>query len=105
MGPIYKFKAITFFALLIALGVLGSCRSGYQKPESVDTPPLASLPRTEWPQHGLNAVKRGLFWGQCEICGFPVTDEDVFHGFGTSVGFFNRVYWKTYLCYRHVTDE
>lgn len=76
--------------------------SKYKKPVSVDTPPLLSLPRDQWPEHGLNAVKRHLAWGQCEVCGFPVTTEDVRYGFGKSVGFMDRVYWETFVCYRHV---
>ena len=95
---------VLLLAGLIALGVLSACQYGYQSPESVDTPALASLPRTEWPEHGLNAVKRGLSWGQCGVCGFPVTTEDVRNGFGASVGFFNKVYYETFVCYRHVEE-
>lgn len=36
-----KAKGALFLAWLIALGMLGVCQYGYQKPESVDTPPLA----------------------------------------------------------------
>jgi len=106
-----KSKAITLLAWLIALGVFGTCQYeyvlnslgyGYQRPESVDTPSLASLPRAQWPEHGLRAVKRHLSWGQCGVCGFPVTTEDVRNGFGASVGFFNKVYYETFVCYRHV---
>jgi len=82
--------------------VFSSCSDNYEKPESINTPPLASLPRDQWPEHGLNAVKRGLAWGQCGECGFPVTTEDVRNGFGSSVGVFNQVYYETFLCYRHV---
>ena len=78
------------------------------RPESVDTPPLASLPRDKWPEHGLDAVERGLIWGQCGTCGFPVTTEDVLNGFGISVGFGfsagfgSRGYqWEEFYCYRH----
>jgi len=75
----------------------------HKKPESVDTPPLASLPRDQWPEHGLDAVKRDLAWGQCEVCGFPVTKEDVRHGFGKGVGFkdVRGRYWESFVCHRH----
>ena len=97
-----KAKAVTLLAGLI---VLGSCQFGYQKPESVDTPPLASLPRTEWPEHGLNAVKRGLVWGQCGTCGFPVTMEDTENGFGDIIWMGGgRLPWGEFSCYRHVSN-
>jgi len=75
----------------------------HEKPVSVDTPPLASLSRDQWPEYGLDAVERGLSWGQCEVCGFPVTTEDVRHGFGKGVEFMHHgTYWEVFVCYRHV---
>ena len=106
-----------FLGLAIALGVVAlinpilACK-GYIRPESVDTPPLLSLPRDKWPEHGLDAVERGLPWGQCKSCGFPVTSEDILYGFGVTVRASSPgkivineavgVYiWEEFYCYRH----
>jgi len=89
-----RFKnEIALIVFGIAIGVLGFMivREMFPKfsspvsPVSVDTPSLLSLLRDQWPEHGLDAVKRGLIWGQCTTCGFPVTKEDVINGFGESV--------------------
>ena len=103
--------------LVFAFGVVAlmnpiSAQKVYIRPVSVDTPPLLSLPRDKWPEHGLDAVERGLFWGQCGSCGFPVTTEAVLNGFGVSVGASSPgdivineavgVYiWSEFFCYRH----
>ena len=103
--------ALVIVGLAFALGVVAlinpvSARKGYIRPLSVDTPPLLSLPRDKWPEHGLDAVKRGLFWGQCGTCGFPVTTEDVLNGFGFSAGFGARGYqWEEFTCYRHTKEK
>ena len=103
--------------LVSALGVVAlmnpiSAQKVYIRPVSVDTPPLLSLPRNKWPEHGLDAVKRGLSWGQCGSCGFPVTTEDVLNGFGVSVGFgFSAGFgargyqWEEFTCYRHTEEK
>ena len=113
--------ALGLLGLAIALGVvalinpISELSHEIQRPESVDTPPLASLPRGQWPEHGLDAVERGIIWGQCESCGFPVTMEDVGNGFGDinlehrEVGFvrsrsYLRLPWGVFSCYRH-TEE
>ena len=99
--------AFGMVGLVSALGVVAlmnpiSAQKVYIRPVSVDTPPLLSLPRDKWPEHGLDAVERGLPWGQCGTCGFPVTTEDVLNGFGVSVGFGARGYqWEEFTCYRH----
>ena len=81
---------------------LFSCNE-YRRPESVDTPPLASLPRDQWPEHGLEAVERGLIWGQCGACGFPVTMEDIENGSGDIIWMGGgRLPWGEFSCYRHV---
>jgi len=114
-----KAKAITFAAclaaylivltilFLMAVRIISHLQGdGYERPESVDTPSLLSLPRDEWPAHGLDAVERGLIWGQCGTCGFPVTKEDVRNGFGESVGHSSRgYYWEEFVCYRHILNS
>ncbi len=73
-----------------------------EPPESVDTPPLGSLPRDLWPEHGLDAVERGIIWGQCGACGFPVTIEDIESGFGDIIWMGgDRLPWGEFSCYRH----
>ena len=83
--------AFVLLGLAFALGVVAlinpvSARKGYIRPESVDTLPLASLPRDKWPEHGLDDVNCGLSWGRCGTCGFRGTTEDVLHGVGVSGG-------------------
>ena len=97
--------ALVSFLFGIFLGIVTnfSCDDGYERPISVDTPPLLSTPESKWPQHGLDAEKRGLIWGQCGVCGFPVTKEDVRNGFGESIVASSRSHsWEEFVCYRHV---
>jgi len=92
-----KYKHLIIFILLIF-----SCKLPSLKPNSVDTLPLLNLSRTEWPEHALFAVEHGIHWGQCGICGFPVTDEDIKNGFGTAKNHKSKKYtWNSYLCWRH----
>lgn len=121
-NKIFKLTNIVVFVLLFiatcCIGVAGlgfivrEVLSGYKAPVSVDTPPLASLPRDQWPEHGLDAVERYLSWGQCGECGFPVTDEDITNGYGDAQVFYIRgqhrkpaTRWKIFVCYRHVSAE
>ena len=97
-----KIIGVLLVLFLLACNDFDEDLGSYRRPESVDTPPLLSLPRDRWPEHGLEAVERGLIWGQCGACGFPVTTEDVRNGFGESAGVSARGRnWSEFSCYRH----
>ena len=98
----YK-EAIIIAGIVLIFLLVCEC---YKKPKSIDTPPLLSISQNEWPEHVLDAIKRGIYWGQCTVCGFPVTDEDVAHGYGEITNYYGRGYaWHFYVCYRHVANK
>ncbi len=102
-GRMKKIISVLVVLFLVARNDLDDDLWSYRRPESVDTPPLLSLPRDKWPEHGLDAVERGLIWGQCGVCGFPVTIEDIENGSGDIIWMGGgRLPWGEFSCYRHV---
>ena len=94
----------------ILLSVIVSCllcSCEYGKPVPVATIPLLSVPAEFRPQYAKDVIakanKDGDSWGQCTMCGFPVTDSHVKKGWGSSVIWTSKgSIWNEYLCSAHI---